>query len=65
MPSANSKVISYVDCSDQSKGNQPTTYAILENSGLLSGKTVYFSFDPGLEPQLFLNTLRYLKGQKG
>ncbi|MFH1257347.1 MAG: hypothetical protein ABIG96_06520 [Candidatus Micrarchaeota archaeon] len=64
-PTSNSKVIAAVDCSDASKGNLPSTYAILESSGMFSGKSVYFAYDPGLKPQLFLNTLRYLKGLKG
>ncbi|MEK6842911.1 MAG: ThuA domain-containing protein [Candidatus Micrarchaeota archaeon] len=65
-PTSNSKVLTAVDCSDTSRGNMPTTYGILESSGLFSGKTVYFSYDPGAtSAQLFLNTLKYMKNQKG
>lgn len=65
-PNSNSRIIAALDCSDTSRANAPSTYAILETTSFLTGKTVYFAYDPGATSRsLFLNTLKYLKSQKG
>ncbi|MFH1107373.1 MAG: hypothetical protein V1787_05760 [Candidatus Micrarchaeota archaeon] len=65
-PNANSNLIATIDCSDTGKVNAPATFAILESSGILTGKVVYFAFDPGTTSRnMFLNTLKYLKSQRG
>lgn len=65
-PTSNSNLVATIDCSDTGKVNSPATYAILESSGVLTGKVVYFSFDPGMTSRnMLLNTLKYLKNQRG
>ncbi|MEK6954246.1 MAG: hypothetical protein AABX01_04515 [Candidatus Micrarchaeota archaeon] len=66
----NGNIIAYIDCGTSGRGSSATTPAIVENSALLGGKTVYFAYDPGIAGltngrELFINTLKYLKSQKG
>ncbi|MFH1199961.1 MAG: hypothetical protein V1708_02750 [Candidatus Micrarchaeota archaeon] len=62
-PSANSNLVATIDCSDAARASAPASYAILESAGLLTGKVVYFAFDPAVNSRkLFLNTLKYLSG---
>ncbi len=64
-PNANSNVLAYVDMYG-GKPTSPATYAIVESQGFLSGKTLYFAFDPSTTSRnLFLNVLLYIKGAKG
>jgi hypothetical protein len=45
-----------------------TSYAIIESTGLMMGKVLYFAYDPsasGTSPNLFLNALLYLRGARG
>jgi len=64
-PNANSNVLAYVDMYG-GKPTSPATYAIVESTGFMSGKTVYFAFDPSTTSRnMFLNTLLYIKGAKG
>ena len=64
-PNANSNVLAYVDMYG-GKPTSPATYAIVESQGFLSGKTVYFAFDPSTTSRnMFLNVLLYVKGAKG
>lgn len=65
-PTANGRIISYIDCSDTSRASLATTPAILENSGLFGGKVIYLAYDPGIASRnMFINTLKYMKNQKG
>lgn len=64
-PNPSSRVLAYID-QWGGKVTAPSTYAIVESQGLLSGKTLYFTFDPATTSRnMFLNTLLYLKGAKG
>ncbi len=65
-PTGSGDIVSYIDCSDASRASSATTPAILETRGLLSGKTIYMAYDPGAASRnMFINTLKYLKSQKG
>ena len=65
-PTASSNLIATIDCSDTGRVTAPATFAILETSGILTGKVVYFAFDPALYSRnMLLNTLKYLKSQRG
>ncbi|MFH1200021.1 MAG: hypothetical protein V1708_03055, partial [Candidatus Micrarchaeota archaeon] len=65
-PNSNSQLVATIDCSDTGRVSAPATYAILESSGILTGKVVYYAFDPGVTSRnMFLNTLKYLKSQRG
>ncbi len=62
--------VAYVECSSAGKGSAATTPAIIESTGMFSGKVIYFAYDPGIGGDnngrtLFLNTIKYLKSQKG
>ncbi|MFH1750389.1 MAG: hypothetical protein ABH863_01795 [Candidatus Micrarchaeota archaeon] len=66
----NGNIVAYIDCGSSGRGSTATTPAIVESSSLLGGKTVYFSYDPGINGDaagrtVFINTLKYLKSQKG
>ena len=72
MPKPNANVLAYIDVSSIGKPTLPTLFAIVESKGLLSGKTLYFAFDPasaavdsGTGRNMFLNALLYLRGAKG
>ncbi len=67
-PSASSDVLAYVDTYG-GKITAPATFAIVESKGFLSGKTLYFAFDPAnmdiSSRNMFLNALLYVRGAKG
>ncbi len=68
LPNANAKVLAYID-NVGGRSLPPATFGIIESQGVLSGKTIYFSFDPGTtisggSRNIVLNTLLYLKGAK-
>jgi len=66
-----SNVLAFVETGDEESTTDPAFFAMLESKSLLSGKVIYFAYDPStLVKQdkgrnLFLNTLLYLKGSKG
>ncbi len=61
-PTGNSKIIALI----QPREGEGMYYGIIESTGLLAGKVVYYGFDPGLASrEMFLNTLLYIKGAKG
>lgn len=61
-PAGSSKILALVG----PKQGGEMYYAIVESTGLLAGKVIYYGFDPGLvSREMFLNTLLYLKGAKG
>jgi hypothetical protein len=72
-PKAESNVLAYITqgSSSDDTTTEPAFYAMVESKSLLSGKVIYFAYDPStLVKQdkgrnLFLNTLLYLKGSKG
>ncbi|MFH0971918.1 MAG: hypothetical protein V1835_05120 [Candidatus Micrarchaeota archaeon] len=65
-PWTNGNIVSYIDCSDSGKGNVATTPAIVESTGGLGGKVIYWAYDPGSSSRnLFINALKYVKNQKG
>ena len=69
IPKGNAQVLAFLDVGS-SQVTSPAKYAILESTGLVAGKVVYFAFDPGTTGStggrnLFLNTIVYLKGTKG
>ncbi len=67
LPNANSNALAYID-TYFGRVTAPATFAIVESQGLLTGKTLYYSFDPGLafaSRNMLLNSLLYLKGAKG
>ncbi len=65
-PTANSNLIATIDCSDTGRVSAPATYAILESSGILTGKVVYYAYDPGITSRnMLINTIKYLKSQRG
>ncbi len=62
----NGNIVAYVECT----GGGATTPAIIESTGMFSGKVVYFSYDPGIGGDtngrtIFINTIKYLVKQKG
>ena len=64
-PTSNSNVLAYID-TYMGKPTSPATFGIIESQGFLSGKTMYFAFDPGsTSREMLQNTLLYLKGAKG
>ncbi|OIO28421.1 hypothetical protein AUJ16_01205 [Candidatus Micrarchaeota archaeon CG1_02_60_51] len=65
-PTANANVLAYIE-TYMGKPTSPATFGILESQGFLSGKTIYFAFDPGTQTgrEMLQNTLLYLKGAKG
>ncbi|MCX6767951.1 MAG: hypothetical protein NTY90_04475 [Candidatus Micrarchaeota archaeon] len=65
VPKSNAGVLAYLDVGS-SQVTAPAKFAIIESTGLLTGKTMYFSFDPGTASRNMLyNTILYLKGAKG
>ena len=65
LPSANSNPLAYID-TYFGRVTAPATFGIVVSQGLLTGKTLYFSFDPGTTSRnMLLNSLLYLKGAKG
>ena len=70
-PTPTSQVDAFVDSSSIGQQTAPSLYAIIESQGLLTGKVIYFAYDPstmavqGVGSNLFLNTLLYLRGAKG
>ncbi len=50
------KEIAYIQ--DEDTGD--TYPGIVESSGIL-GKVIYFNYDPGITPKIFINTIKYLK----
>lgn len=65
LPSVNSNALAYLD-TYYNRVTAPATFAIVESQGMLTGKTLYFSFDPGTTSRnMLLNALLYLKGAKG
>lgn len=64
-PNANANVLAYVD-TYMGKPTSPATFAIVESSGLFTGKTIYYAFDPGTTSREMLqNALLYLYGAQG
>ncbi len=65
VPKGNAQVLAFLDVGG-GQVTAPAKYAIIESTGLLAGKVMFFAFDPGTASrELFLNTLVYLKGTKG
>jgi hypothetical protein len=65
VPTSNSEVLAFVTAYG-GRPTAPSTFAIVESKGMLMGKTLYFTFDPGTGPrEMFLNALLYLRGAKG
>ena len=67
-PVGSYKIIALVEpqSSGAGGGAAEIRYALIESTGLLSGKVLYYAFDPGLTSrEMFLNALLYLKGAKG
>jgi len=63
-PNSNANVLAYIDT--YMGAASPATFGVLESQGFLSGKTVYFAFDPGTTSRTMLqNALLYMKGAKG
>ena len=76
LPSATvaSNILAFVDVGSSTSSDaatQPAYFAMVESNSLLSGKVIYFAYDPSsmvsqdVGRNLFLNTLLYLKGSKG
>lgn len=78
VPKPNSNILAYVDASSIGQTSAPSLFAIVETSGLLVGKTLYFAYDPSTMADcsgagngqctgrnLFLNALLYLRGASG
>lgn len=67
IPNSNAKILAVVSDSTSSSTGK-SFFAMLESGGLF-GKTIYFSYDPGVfgkenGRELFLNTIKYLKTGK-
>jgi len=66
-----SEVLAYINIGDEDSTTGETYFAMLESKSLLSGKVIYFAYDPGTlikegkTRNLFLSTLLYLAGSKG
>lgn len=74
VPKPNADILAFLDASSIGRPSQEAFFAIVESKGLLTGKTMYFAFDPasvavpeggGVGRNMFLNTLLYLRGAKG
>lgn len=72
VPTTNANILAYVDSSSIGIPTRPSLFAIIESRGLLTGKVVYFSYDPSTMAQfqqvgrnMWLNGLLYLRGAKG
>ncbi len=62
---SNSKILAFVD-EGGIRATNPARYAIVEGSGLVGGKVIYFAFDPGTTSRnMLLNTIIYLRGAHG
>jgi len=63
-PAGGYKIIALVE--PKGGGAADIRYGIVESTSLLSGKVMYYAFDPSLVSRnMFLNALLYLKGAKG
>jgi hypothetical protein len=62
---SSSKILAFVD-EGGNRATNPARYAIVEGSGLVGGKVIYFGFDPGTTSRnMLLNTIIYLRGTRG
>ena len=65
IPKSNAQVLAFLDVGG-GQVTAPAQLAIVESTGMLAGKVIYFAFDPGTASRnLFLNSIIYMKGTKG
>jgi len=65
VPKSNAQPLAFLDVGG-GQVTAPAKFAIIESTGLIAGKVIYFAYDPGTASyNLFLNTIFYLKGAKG
>ncbi|MFH1443280.1 MAG: hypothetical protein ABIG96_04570 [Candidatus Micrarchaeota archaeon] len=60
-PISETKLVAAIDCPDGGADSLPSYYAILQRLELTKGKSIYFSYDPGISsPTLLGNLFDYL-----